>query len=180
MINTNLIKSTLYKLGETFLHLFDSDGWLFKAGTAVILFFGGIHMHIGVIVVLTVMDIAVGITAALKRGEKFSSRKLRRGLLEKFTLYIILFFSILMLDKIIHSMIATETFYLSGLVTLLISLYEISSISEGLYSINPNNPVFKVIGGWSRRMFSKTERKLNQIEDLTDLSKGKGEEPPGT
>jgi len=168
-MNTDYTIEIMKKLGNTFLGLFNKNGWLIKGISAVVLFFQGIHLYLGCIAVLTMIDVLSGVYAAMKRGEKISSREFRKGLLEKTLLYMMMLISVFFLDIILKSVVHFDTFYLSGFITFLIATYELSSIMENIQSIRPDIKFISVLPGLFKKMQDKTVAKLeDKMDDIGD------------
>ncbi len=124
--------------------------------TACWMHFVGIHSYIYAVIALTVIDVATGIIASIKKGEKFKSRILRKGLIEKVCLYLIIMVSTFILESVIRTGIELETYWLVMVATTLISTYEFSSIVENLLVINPNLTFLKRLQKISNNMANKT------------------------
>ncbi len=163
-------------------HVVDNLPSVVKALAAVWFFFAGIHTYIYAVLALTIIDVITGLLAAHKRGEAITSRKLRKGLLEKFALYLVILISIFTLDVVLKSILPVESFYLSAIVTFLISTYECTSILENVLVINPNIPFIKPLVKVFNKMGDKTVDNLDKRVDdiagkITDLKTFPGTEP---
>lgn len=108
--------------------------------------FFDMKVYLGAIAFLVIMDMFTGIAASLHRGEKFSSRKLRTGLLERAILYIVLFNVTLMLDVILRNTINYGRDYIAIFCCTLIGFYEASSCIENLVSRFPKYSFLQRIG----------------------------------
>jgi len=176
-------KSIIIKMAKFAYHLFDSTGFLYKACAAVILYFAGIHSFLGVILALVLIDVATGLIAALKKGERFSSRKLRKGLLEKMLLYLCLLITVFLADGLLLKTMGLGSYYLTFCITFLISMYELASIAENLYSIRPDIPflgglvgIFKTMGESAlNSMKKRSEEIADQLTDIKGRIKVEGE-----
>lgn len=126
------------------------------------LFFAGIKIYFAYIFCLILIDVATGIPAALKRKEKFTSRILKRGLLQKTALYFILMLTFFFVEKIVMSAIIYSNHYLVMVITLLISFYESVSIMENVLVLNPQLGFLKRLIGIAKKAETKT---LDDLED---------------
>ncbi|RYF96301.1 MAG: hypothetical protein EOO00_03045 [Chitinophagaceae bacterium] len=116
----------------------------------------GIRAYIFAVMVLTVIDVITGIIASVKKGEPFKSRVLRKGLLEKVLIYNLLMVSVFILEYIIKKAIGYDNYWLVLMTTTLIGTYELSSIFENLYVINPNLTFLKSLIKLSDKLRDKT------------------------
>lgn len=114
---------------------------------------------------LVFLDIVLGICASIKEGHSFESSILRKGLLEKFLLYTILFIVTYVGETIIHLSFPYIKFYLVGLYAALVGFYEMASIIEKLIIIYPKNKVLKRLAKWlnvwNKKLDSKAEGFIN-------------------
>jgi carbon starvation protein CstA len=136
-MNLSYIKYVLGNLFNTLLKLLDFDGFVWKALIGIVMYFAGIHLYIVAVVVLALMDVFTGVWAAKKTGIEITSRKLRRGMLEKTGLYLILLVASFVLGKVMQDMIKIDNFYVAWLLTVLICIYELTSIIENVIKIYP-------------------------------------------
>ncbi len=147
------------------------DNWpvIVKALIAVWFFFSGIHLFIFAIFSLTILDVVTGVTAAYKRKEPITSRKLRTGLLEKFLLYMVLLLAVFTLDIVMKHIIPIDAYYLSGLISFLISTYEVTSIMENVLTINPNMPfissLVRVFQTMNQKTIDSMQKKIDGMAD---------------
>jgi toxin secretion/phage lysis holin len=133
------------------------------------LFFGGIHLYIYSVFALTIMDVITGVMAAKKKGEPITSRKLRKGLLEKTALYLVLLLSVFVLDTLTKNLFAHAGFYFVFIVTFLISTYEITSILENLSTMHPQIPFLSGLVRIFKKMGDSTVNGLeNKVDGLTN------------
>jgi len=164
-------------------HLWAStqDSFIYKVLVGAWVYFIGIHMYIYAILSLTFIDVVMGVLAARKKGEAITSRKLRKGLLEKTALYMVLLVSVFILDKLTASLIGSGH-YFSFIITFLICSYELTSITENISIINPNIPflsgLVKVFKKMGESTVIKLEEKVDDItKDLTDPTKNGQNKP---
>jgi len=148
------------------------ESYLGKLLMGAWLFFVGIHSYIYAIMALSVIDVIIGIIAARKKGEAISSRKLRKGLLEKTALYMFLLISVFVMDKLMASVLGSGH-YFSFIVTVLICSYEVTSIIENLSILNPNIPFLSGLVRVFKKMGESTVNHLeSKIDDINTDSKG--------
>lgn len=134
------------------------------------LLFAGIHTYIYATMALTIIDVITGITASIKKGEPFKSRILRKGLIEKVVIYNLLMVSVFVLEYIIRKAIGYDNYWLVLLTTTLIGTYELSSIFENLFVINPNLVFLKSLIKLSDKFRDKTvsiaEDKIDKLDEV--------------
>ena len=165
--------------------LVSSYDFLIKGLLALVLYFQGIHVYMYMVGALVLIDVATGLYASLKRGEGFSSRKLRKGLLEKLALYLVLMIAVCLTEKLTMTVLGFHTFYLTWLVSTLICFYEVSSVCENLVSIRPDIPFLSGLVRLFNKMGQKTmenmDKKFDAVADnitnLKDLTSAKDNEP---
>lgn len=147
------------------------------------LFFAGIHVYIYAIFALTLIDVVTGVIASRNRNEPFSSRKFKKGLLEKTFFYILILVVVFILDFLLIGVIGHSTFYLAFGACFSISLYEVSSILENIYSVNPEFTFLKrllnLTGTIEEKFYEKAEAKIDATIDevLAMKEASKGEKP---
>lgn len=133
------------------------------------------RIYLCALLVLVIMDMITGIMASLHRGEKFNSRKLRTGLLERIILYGFLFIITLMLDTILRGTINYGKYYIAILCCTIIAFYEAGSCIENLVSRFPKYPFLKRLGGKLNLLQDKYEEstinKLTNIMEATEDEK---------
>lgn len=136
------------------------------------LFFAGIHSYIFCILALTILDVVTGIIASIKKGNKFKSRILRKGLIEKVLLYLVLLISVFILELVIKTAINYTAFYMVLVATVCICTYELSSILENLYVIRPDMKFIKRLIKLSNKIQNKAldvaENKIDKIDNITN------------
>lgn len=125
-------------------------------------------LFVGVLI-LTVFDVIIGTRVSIKKGNSFSSRKFRKGLVEKTILYALLFIVSYVLEGIIKTSIPYEQFYLVGFSAAIFGFYEASSIIEGLIYLYPEYPFLKRLGNYLHILDKKVEEKVTGMD-------GEGEE----
>lgn len=127
----------------------------------------GIHNFLFGITFLIVVDVVTGIIASLKEGKPFNSKKLRKGLLERFLIYNTLILVIWVMEKMVKESFEYDSFYAVMLVCVFIASYECSSLLENMLRINPNYTFLNKVG-----------RILNLFEETAEnrLKKGLGVE----
>lgn len=147
----------------------DNSNGIIKALVAIWYFFAGIHMYIYAVIALSIVDVITGVLASSKRGEKFTSKKLKKGLLVKFALYLVLILTVFVLDLITKSVFHHEDFYFSFLITFLISTYEVVSILENINTIKPDIPFMSALVSIFKKMGEKSIEKMEErVDDVVD------------
>ncbi|WPQ65506.1 phage holin family protein [Chitinophaga sancti] len=141
---------------------------ILKILIAVWLFFAGIHTYIYCIIALTILDIATGIPASMKKGVPFKSRILRKGLIEKVVLYLIMLIAVFILELVVKTAIEYDSFYMVLVVTMCISTYELTSILENIAILRPELPFISRLIKLSNKIQEKT---LDIAEDRVDKTK---------
>ncbi|MBC7425841.1 MAG: phage holin family protein [Bacteroidia bacterium] len=139
-----------YLLSKIFLSIFDYR--IVKAALAAWLFFTGIHTYLYAVAAVIILDVLTGIYAATRKGQTFTSKVLKKGLLEKTILYIILLGASLSMEMVLKSMFGWEHYYVVFFVTVLITSYECVSIFENIFKINPNLQFLQSLIGLSNRI----------------------------
>lgn len=147
-------KQTLIKIISSWIH---SPFWGKVASLAMSfwMLFAGIHSYFYAVIAFTVIDVITGIAASLKKGEKFKSRILRKGLIEKLCLYMVLMVSVFILESVVRTGIKLENYWLVMVATVLISTYEFSSIVENILVINPKLVFLKQLKAISKSVAKK-------------------------
>lgn len=132
----------------------------------------GMYPYVLSITLLVVFDMIFGIKASMKRGEQFSTKKLKRGLLQRIFLYTSLIVCFLMLDVVLHATYDYGKFYIAAIICTLISFYEVSSIMENLIEVYPNFPFLKKIGNVFNLLEKKYEdNTVNQVAKILSNEK---------
>jgi toxin secretion/phage lysis holin len=150
-----------------------------KAIIAIWMFFGGIHLYIYSVLALTILDVITGIMASNKKGIGFSSRLLRKGLLEKTALYLVLMLSVFVLDTLTTNLIGHSRYFFVFIITFLISCYEVSSIIENIAVVRPNIPFLSGLVRIFKKMGAGTVDKLEaQVDTITGGITGENGDKP--
>lgn len=121
------------------------------------------------IFVLVIIDMISGIAASLHRGERFSSRKLRTGLIDRIILYGTLFVITLMIDTMLKGTIDYGRDYVAIVCCMIIGFYEAGSCIENLVSRFPKYTFLKKIGGMLNLLEKSYED--STIQKITDVMK---------
>lgn len=156
----NYVKFLIRNLWNQFL-----DSGFHHGILAIWLMMGGVHTYLYTIVALTVIDVITGVWKSLRQGEPFTSRKLRKGLLEKVGLYLLLLVSVFILDKLLMGVIGHSTGYFAFIITFLISCYELTSIAENLSVLMPQIPFLRGLVRIFKKMGSSTIDKVEKNVD---------------
>lgn len=123
--------------------------------------FAPIYAHIVVILVAVLLDVMLGIIASLRKGEIFTSRRLKDGLINKTAIYGILLASFLMIEGVVMGMLGYTVFYAVGAISTMILFYELISIIEKLIVIDPRTKVlYRIL-----KFVKKTDKKLDDVID---------------
>jgi hypothetical protein len=166
------MKNILSDLCKTFIQFFSRDGLVWKSIVALLMYFADIHLYVIAVLSLTAIDVFMGVWAARRRNEQITSRKLRKGLIEKAALYLVLLVASFILGKVMQNVLSFEKFYLTWILTLLISVYEITSIIENMISINPNLSFLgkfkKLLNSIADKQIESTESSLSSQETNPD------------
>lgn len=130
------------------------------------------RVYILSIFVLVIMDMITGIMASLHKGERFSSKKLKRGLLERVLLYGSLFIITLMIDTILRGTIDYGKYYAAIVCCTIIGFYEAGSCVENLVSRFPDKAFLKRIGAMLNLLEkSYTDSTIEKVNDVINAQK---------
>lgn len=166
-MNFTYIKYILLNLFNNLTNLF-KDNLVIKLMIAVWFYFTGIHVYLYCVFFLLTFDVATGITASIKKGDKFTSRYLKKGLLEKLALYIILILAAFALESVVKTIFNWEKFFVVFFVSLLISIYEVVSICENILIINPSlvflSSIIKLSKSLNDKAIETAQSKIDAIE----------------
>lgn len=92
-------------------------------------------------------------------------------MIEKVVIYNLLMVSVFVLEYIIRKAIGYDNYWLVLMTTTLIGTYELSSIFENLFVINPNLVFLKSLIKLSDKLRDKTvsiaENKIEKLDDVT-------------
>lgn len=125
------------------------------------------QVYIVCIFVLVIIDMITGIMASLHRGERFNSRKLRTGLIERIILYGFLFIITMMLDTMLRSVYDYGKNYIDIICCTIIGFYEAGSCVENLASRFPKYPPLKKIGKTLNLLSDQYEQStINKITNI--------------
>lgn len=131
-----------------------------------------IRLYLGAIFVLVIIDMISGIAASLHRGEKFSSRKLRTGLIERFILYGALIIITLMIDTILRGTVNYGRYYVAIVCCTIIGFYESGSCIENLVSRFPKYTFLQRVGKMLKLLEDQYEKStINKVTDIMNASK---------
>lgn len=169
------VKQILYGLQSTLMNI--TNNWVYKAFaaffTGIAAYYAGIQIYIFAIGFLVVADVFTGTWSSFKQGHKFSSKKLGKGLIQKTVVYLLIMATSFEIGKVLQSAISHETHWLSWILTLLILLYELTSIIENILVINPDLVFLKRFSGLFEKVVSK---QIDNVEET--LGNKKEEEMP--
>jgi phage-related holin len=163
------IKQVFVGIYNTTVGFFTSDFWLAKATLALLTLLGGIKLYVFSILTLALLDVITGVWASSRQGHLLTSKLLWRGLLAKVGLYLILLYAVMGLDIMLQSVLPMEKFYMVFVVSLLISVYEVTSIIENAVNINKDLAFLRAFASMWSRMVNKRiavlEEKVDAIEE---------------
>lgn len=135
---------------------------------AVVTMIGGIGGTFFSVIFLMILDVILGATTAVRSGKPFRSKIFRKGLLEKFLLYMLIFISCYIVEDIVKHSIDYQAFYFVGLTATLISFYELSSILEHLATLYPRSHIVKKLAKWLNIWQEKIDDKGKHLFDDLD------------
>lgn len=124
--------------------------------------FTPIYLNIIFIFSIIILDVLLGIMASLKKGEAFTSHRLKEGLIHKVAFYGILLSSFLGFEYVLMNMFFYKTFYIIGAITAMIGFYELTSIIEKMIIIEPRIKVFHRILKFIKKTDEKVELKMEE------------------
>lgn len=131
-----------------------------------------IRVYVACIFILVIIDVITGISAALHQGIKFSSKKLRIGLIDRVILYSVLIIITLMLDTMLRGTINYGRDYIAIACCTIVGFYEASSCVENLIKRFPNYSFLQRIGKMLNLIEQKYEDStVNKIADIIEASK---------
>lgn len=160
-------------LFDRILTMWESDTWLhnlIKVAVAwLFTLWLDVYVYISIVMFLSVADVLTGLRKALKDGKPFSSKKLRRGLIERLVLFTSLFVLMLCMDNLIRGMYDYGKYYITQFVCVIIGFYELSSIIENLIAIHPKFTFLKKIARFLNLLETKhEERTIDKVEKFLD------------
>lgn len=162
-MNYTYIKYLLHKIFTAL-----SDNMLVKAALSAWLFFAGIHIYLYAVGSLVVLDVVTGIYASIRNDKPFTSKYLKKGLLEKVALYLILMLAAFALEKVFKSIYPWDHFFVVFFVTVLITTYETVSVCENILIVNPNLVFLKSLITLSNKLNTSAikyaEGKIEKLE----------------
>lgn len=122
-----------------------------------------LHLYGGFIMValLSLMDTHLAIKTCIKSGGKYESKKIKRGVLNKISLYITLTALGIALDTIFKQIYNYDSYYTALIVFAFIALYEAGSIIESLEKIHPKNPIVARFSRFLNLADKKLDDKIN-------------------
>lgn len=106
---------------------------------------------------IAVMDAHLAIKACIKKGGEYESHLLKKGLLQKFKLYLTFMILTVILDIIFHKIYNYEIYFTTYLLFAFVALYEAGSIVESMNVLHPKNKAVKKFAS----ILNLTEKKLN-------------------
>ena len=117
---------------------------------------------------MIIIDVVTGVYGSTRKGQTFTSKILKNGLLEKTLLYIFLLGASLSMEMVLKNMFDWEQYYVVFFVTVLITSCECVSIFENIFKIDPNLHFLQSLIGISNRI-NKTAIKYaeGKIDSVT-------------
>lgn len=158
-------------LFDRIIMTWESDTWIHNFLKVVVAwlfaFWLDVYVYISIVVFLSVADVATGLQRALKDGKRFSSKKLRRGLIERLVLFTSLFVLMLCMDNLIQGFYDYGKYYITQFVCVLIGFYEVTSIIENLIAIYPKYTFLNKIAKFLNLLETKyEERTIDKVEEF--------------
>jgi toxin secretion/phage lysis holin len=175
-MNFSYLEHILSGLGRTFLDI--QTNWLLKgilaAVTAIVGYYAGIHIYLVAIGALVLADVITGVWSSFVSGEKFSSKKLSKGLIQKTAIYLIIMAASFEIGRVMQTVIPHETMWLTFILTALILLYELTSIIENIVVINPD---FYFLRRFSNMFEKVVEKQIGNAEQVMGRAEVVEEQP---
>jgi toxin secretion/phage lysis holin len=175
-MNFDYIEHILSGLSRTLLDI--QTNWLLKGilavVTAIVGYYAGIHIYLVAIGALVLADVITGVWASFVSGEKFSSKKLSKGLIQKTAIYLIIMAASFEIGRVMQTVIPHETMWLTFVLTALILLYELTSIIENIVVINPD---FYFLRRFSNMFEKVVEKQIGNAEQVLGKAKDAEEQP---
>lgn len=142
----------------------EKDNWIFNLLRILLAWllsiWVDISVYVGIVMFLSVYDVYTGLRRALKQGEGFSSKKMKRGLIERLLLFSSLLLVMLALDNMIRELYDYGAYYITNFVAVMIGFYEAGSIIENLIVLHPKfkflNRLAKVLNLLEKRYEQRT------------------------
>lgn len=140
---------------------FVSAPFVVKCGAFLGSFLLGLWLDLYVFIlgipIIAVMDAHLAIKACIKKGGEYQSHLLKKGLFQKFKLYLTFMILTVVLDIIFHKIYNYEIYFTTYLLFAFVALYEAGSILESLNILHPNNKAVKKFA----TILNLTEKKFN-------------------
>lgn len=147
--------------------IFSFNNIFIKSLVALWLYFSGIHIYVVAIACLLLIDVITGIFASRKNGIPFTSRLLKKGLIEKLALYLVILVAAFLLEIIFKTVFTWESYFIVFFVSVLISTYELISIFENVHTIDPSLTFLKSLINLSHKLH---KRAIKVAEEKVDDS----------
>lgn len=172
-MNLPYLKTVSGKLIDSMLNL-NTSNVIFKAILTAIMGLAGIKIYLLSVFLLVILDVITGVMASLKKGESFKSKILKKGLIDKTFLYIVMLIAVFILEGLAKSVINYTPYYFVFLASFMIACYELSSIFENVYVLNPNLTFLKsflyLVSKLSDKAVSTAEDTIS-VTEVKDLIK---------
>lgn len=174
--SNDTILDILFSITKNFTTYYSKStpfGFLFQFLLFLTTIFSPIYLNIIFIFCVLIADVVLGVAVSIKKGVKFESRKLKKGLVHKLAFYGIIIVSFLGLELVLMKMLQYKTYYIIGVITTMIGFYELTSIVEKMMIIEPNIKVFGRLLKWIKKTDEKIETNIdNKIDKLFDNEDG--------
>jgi hypothetical protein len=144
---------------------------VFKAILTAVMGLAGIKIYLVSVFGLVILDVITGVMASIKKGEAFKSKILKKGLIDKTFLYIVMLIAVFILEGLAKSVINYTPYYFVFLASFMISCYELISIGENVFVLNPDlsflKPLISLVGKLQDQAISTAQKTISD----TDVSK---------
>lgn len=124
---------------------------------------GEVSVFIFSMLVLTFLDTHFGIKASHKKGIKFNSKLRRKGILDKWVIYLTIITLTLLVDSMALEIYDFGRHYLTVVMLLFAGLYEATSIVEKLKIIYPESRLINRLGRLFMLFESDLDGKLDKV-----------------
>jgi hypothetical protein len=146
----------------------------FKTIVTAFMALAGIKVYLVSVFALVILDVITGVAASIKKGESFKSKILKKGLIDKTFLYIIMLIAVFILEGLAKSVFTYTPCCFVFFAAFMISCYELISIFENIFVLNPNLAFIQPLINLTSKLSSKAaETAESQIgkEDVKNLTK---------
>lgn len=159
-----MIASFFAKLAEVLSSIW---GWFITAAFAAVNFYAGYKLAFVSVGVLIMIDMMLGIWAAIKQG-KYARSELMRDTVSKVVIYGLALVALIHIERL-----CGDTYFGVNICAALICATEFWSVSGNALIINPNLHFFKLM---RPALIGEIARKLHRSEDEVRETLEKGEQ----